>query len=168
MKLYYTKNYNKIAEEEIYSLDYLTTNNFTYQNPIYTYYFNFKSLDKNLYKFYLYINYDDNEKFLYEFQVDLNLIDSSPLYKYNSSTNIYTPTDSTPVENYRFYLKIDNKVKDSMVVENQSWYSGAFFEGHLMLVDGNLCDYRDSWVCYPRQGILKIGFHAENGIILSF
>lgn len=66
------------------------------------------------------------------------------------------------------YLKIDNKVKDSMVVENQGWYSGAFFEGHLILVDGNLCDYKDSWVCYPRQGILKIGFHAENGIILNF
>ena len=66
------------------------------------------------------------------------------------------------------YLKIENKVKDSIWVENQGWYSGAFFEGDLMLVDGNLCEYKDAWVCYPRQGVLKMGFHANNGIILQF
>ncbi len=65
-------------------------------------------------------------------------------------------------------LKIENKVKDSIWVENQGWYSGAFFEGDLMLVDGNLCEYKDAWVCYPRQGVLKMGFHANNGIILQF
>ena len=66
------------------------------------------------------------------------------------------------------YLKIENKVKDSIWVENQGWYSGAFFEGDLMLVDGNLCEYKDVWVCYPRQGVLKMGFHVNNGIILQF
>ena len=66
------------------------------------------------------------------------------------------------------YLKIENKVKDSILVENQGWYSGAFFEGDLMLIDGNLCEYKDAWVCYPRQGVLKMGFRANNGIILQF
>jgi len=66
------------------------------------------------------------------------------------------------------YLKIENKVKDSALVENQGWYSGAFFVGDLMLIDGNLCEYKDAWVCYPRQGVLKMGFHADNGIILQF
>ena len=28
--------------------------------------------------------------------------------------------------------------------------------------------YKDNWECYPRQGILKIGFNADNGIILQF
>ena len=29
-------------------------------------------------------------------------------------------------------------------------------------------EYKDGWECYPRQGILKMGFHANNGIILQF
>jgi hypothetical protein len=66
------------------------------------------------------------------------------------------------------YLKIENKIKDSILVENQGWNSGAFFLGKMILVDGNLCEYKDAWVCYPRQGILKMGFHADNGIILQF
>ena len=66
------------------------------------------------------------------------------------------------------YLKIENKIKDSILVENQGWNSGAFFLGKMMLVDGNLCEYKDAWECYPRQGILKMGFHADNGIILQF
>lgn len=66
------------------------------------------------------------------------------------------------------YLKIDNRMKDSIFVENQGWNSGVFFLGEMMLVDGNLCEYKDAWVCYPRQGILKIGFRANNGIILQF
>ena len=66
------------------------------------------------------------------------------------------------------YLKIENKVRDSIFVENQGWNSGAFFLGKMMLVDGNLCEYKDAWECYPRQGILKLGFHADNGVILQF
>ena len=66
------------------------------------------------------------------------------------------------------YLKIENKIKDSILVENQGWNSGAFFLGKMMLVDGNLCEYMDAWECYPRQGILKMGFHADNGVILQF
>ncbi len=66
------------------------------------------------------------------------------------------------------YLKIENKMKDSILVENQGWKLGSLFLGKMMLVDGNLCEYKDAWVCYPRQGILKIGFHADNGIILQF
>lgn len=66
------------------------------------------------------------------------------------------------------YLKSNNKIKDSILVENQVWYSGVFFLGRMMLVDGNLCEYKDDWVCYPRLGILKIGFNANNGIILQF
>jgi len=66
------------------------------------------------------------------------------------------------------YLKKENEMVDSILVENQGWYSGSFFMGNLMLVDGNVCEYKNGWVCYPRQGILKIGFHAENGIILQF
>lgn len=66
------------------------------------------------------------------------------------------------------YLKIENKMKDSILVDNQGWNSGVFFLGKMILVDGNLCEYKDAWVCYPRQGILKMGFHADNGIILQF
>lgn len=66
------------------------------------------------------------------------------------------------------YLKIENKMKDSILVEDQKWNSGAFFLGKMILVDGNLCEYKDTLVCYPRQGILKMGFHANNGIILQF
>ena len=66
------------------------------------------------------------------------------------------------------YLKIENKMKDSILVEDQKWNSGAFFLGKMILVDGNLCEYKNAWVCYPRQGILKMGFHANNGIILQF
>lgn len=66
------------------------------------------------------------------------------------------------------YLKIENKMKDSVLVDDQRWYSGVFFLGKMILVDGNLCEYKDAWVCYPRQGILKMGFHADNGIILQF
>ena len=66
------------------------------------------------------------------------------------------------------YLKIENKMKDSILVDNQGWNSGVFFLGKMILVDGNLCEYKDAWVCYPRQGILKMGFHANNGIILQF
>ncbi len=66
------------------------------------------------------------------------------------------------------YLKIENKMKDSILVEDQKWNSGAFFLGKMILVDGNLCEYKDAWVCYPRQGVLKMGFHANNGIILQF
>ena len=66
------------------------------------------------------------------------------------------------------YLKIENKMKDSVLVDDQGWNSGAFFLGKMMLVDGNLCEYKDAWECYPRQGILKMGFHADNGIILQF
>ena len=66
------------------------------------------------------------------------------------------------------YLKIENKMKDSILIENQKWNSGAFFLGKMILADGNLCEYKDAWVCYPRQGVLKMGFHANNGIILEF
>lgn len=66
------------------------------------------------------------------------------------------------------YLKIENKMKDSILIENQKWISGAFFLGKMILADGNLCEYKDAWVCYPRQGVLKMGFHANNGIILQF
>ncbi len=66
------------------------------------------------------------------------------------------------------YLKIENKMKDSILIENQKWNSGAFFLGKMILADGNLCEYKDAWVCYPRQGVLKMGFHANNGIILQF
>jgi len=68
----------------------------------------------------------------------------------------------------KIYLKIENKMRDTLLVENQRWNSGAFFLGKMMLVDGNLCEYKDGWECYPRQGILKMGFHANNGIILQF
>ncbi|MBQ2561118.1 MAG: hypothetical protein II565_11125 [Fibrobacter sp.] len=66
------------------------------------------------------------------------------------------------------YLKNENKMKDSILIENQKWISGAFFLGKMILADGNLCEYKDAWVCYPRQGVLKMGFHANNGIILQF
>ena len=66
------------------------------------------------------------------------------------------------------YLKIDNEIIDSVLVVSQDWYSGSFFMGDVLLVDGNVCEYKTEWMCYPRQGILKIGFHAENGIILQF
>ena len=66
------------------------------------------------------------------------------------------------------YLKNENKMKDSILIENQKWNSGAFFLGKMILADGNLCEYKDAWVCYPRQGVLKMGFHANNGIILQF
>ena len=66
------------------------------------------------------------------------------------------------------YLKIENKMKDSVLVDDQGWNPGVFFLGKMILVDGNLCEYKDAWVCYSRQGILKMGFHADNGIILQF
>ena len=66
------------------------------------------------------------------------------------------------------YLKNENKMKDSILIENQKWNSGAFFLGKMILADGNLCEDKDAWVCYPRQGVLKMGFHANNGIILQF
>ena len=66
------------------------------------------------------------------------------------------------------YLKIENKMKDSVLVDDQGWNPGVFFLGKMILVDGNLCEYKDAWVCYSRQGILKMGFHANNGIILQF
>ncbi len=72
------------------------------------------------------------------------------------------------VSSSNIYLKIENKIKDSVLVENQRWNSSGFFLGNMMLVNGNLCEYKESWVCYPRQGILKIGFYVDEGIILQF
>lgn len=66
------------------------------------------------------------------------------------------------------YIKKENRIVDSILVEKQDWYSGSFFMGDVMLVDGNVCEYKTEWMCYPRQGILKIDFYAENGRILQF